>query len=491
VKLKVKKIDYSAGGLLVCVLNDKDAETMDIHANDRVYLHEGKKDGIAVVDINYGNVIKEGEIGLFVDVVDYLNLKTKYINVSLAKKLDSLWYIKKKLEGEKLKKDELNEIVKDIVENRLNEAERTYFVAGCFSNGLNKKETYHLTNAIVNHGSKLNIKSKIILDKHSTGGVAGNRATMIAVPIIAAAGYTIPKTSSRAITSASGTSDTMEVLAKVAFPIKKIENIVKKLNGCLVWGGGVDLASADDKLIKIRRPLSLDPEGLLLASIMAKKFAVGATHVLIDLPYGLGTKFANEKEAKKLKTKFVKLGKMLGMKVRVIISDGSDPVGNGIGPALEARDVVKVLRNDEGPLDLKEKGIYLAAMMLEMVGVKKAKKKARDILESGKAYERFKKIVEMQEGNIPDKIKDIKIGKFKRDYYAKKTGKIHGIDNKKLAKVCRIAGAPVDKGAGVYLEIKTHENVEKGQKLFTVYSNNKKRLDYAFDLCKEEKFIYQ
>ena len=483
-RLRIKELNYRTEGPLICVLNKKDAQNLDIHASDRVVIKGNKKEAIAVADINDGDIIKEGHIGIFYEVANYLGLEKGHVEVQLAKKLESLWFIRNKLEGKKLSKEQINEIVKDIVENRLNEAEMTYFVAGCFSHGMNMEETYDLTKAIVDHGSRLELNKKIILDKHCAGGIPGNRTTMIVVPIVAAAGFCIPKTSSRAITSAAGTSDTMEVLCNVSFPIKKIKEIVKKTNCCLIWGGGVDLAAADDRLIKVRRPLSLDPEGLLLASIMAKKNAVGANHVLIDLPIGTGSKFETPEKIKVLKNKFIKLGKMLGMKVTVILTDGRQPIGNGIGPALEAIDVLNVLQN-KGPNDLKEKSIYMAGLLLKMAGVKDSMRKARDILESGLAYEKMKEIIKAQNGNIFT-AEQIVVGKFIKDIIAKKSGKVKEINNKKISKICRIAGAPIDKGAGIYLYVHLKDNVKKGDKLFTVYSNSKKRLDYALRLVEDD-----
>ena len=483
-RLKIKELNYRTEGPLICVLNKKDALNLDIHASDRVVIKGNKKEAIAVADINEGDIIKEGHIGIFYEVGKYLGLEKGHVEVQLAKKLESLWFIRNKLEGKKLSKEEINEIVKDIVENRLNEGEMTYFVAGCFSHGMNMEETYNLTKAIVENGSKLELRKKIILDKHCSGGVPGNRTTMIIVPIIAAAGFCIPKTSSRAITSAAGTADTMEVLANVSFPIKKIKKIVKKTNCCIIWGGGVDLAAADDRLIKVRRPLSLDPEGLLLASIMAKKNAVGATHVLIDLPIGTGSKFETPGKIKTLKEKFIKLGKMLGMKVLVILTDGRQPIGNGIGPSLEAIDALNILQN-KGPNDLKEKSIYMAGLLLKMAGVKNGMKKARDILESGLAYEKMKEIIKAQEGNI-FRAEQVIIGKFHKDVISSKSGIVKEINNKKISKIARIAGAPIDKGAGLYLYVHLKNNVKKGDKLFTVYSNSRKRLDYACKLVEDD-----
>src|SRR5260221_13335846 len=155
--------------------------------------------------------------------------------------------IKKKLVGKRLSYDEIFAIMDEIANERLGPVLTTYFAAAGFTGGFNDEELHYLVEAMVATGPRLHFKG-IVADKHSTGGVAGTRTTMIVVPIIAAAGFQIPKTSSRAITSPSGTADTMEVLSPVTFTPKQIEGLVEKCGGCIVWGGHLGLAPADDML---------------------------------------------------------------------------------------------------------------------------------------------------------------------------------------------------------------------------------------------------
>ena len=324
----------------------------------------------------------------------------------------------------------------------------------------------------------------MIVDKHCIGGVPGNRTTMIVVPMLAAAGLTVPKTSSRSITSPAGTADTMEVLCPVSIDVKKMKKIVKKANACMVWGGGpMNLAAADDKLIKIRHPLSLDPEGMLLASILAKKAAVGATIVLIDIPLGKQTKIKTKKQARRLKKKFVAIGKKLGMRVKVVVTDGSKPIGNGIGPALEARDVLWLLRGDpRAPRDLRAKSLHVASVMMEMAGIKNPLETAHVMLETRLAYKKMQEIIKLQGGNPnidPDKIP---LGKFTHDIKADKTGIIDSINNKTISKIARVAGAPEDKGAGLYLHKTVGHRVAEGDVLFTIYAESEQKLGYALHI---------
>lgn len=476
--LKVKDIDIATGGSLISIIHYKDAEKLDLKETDRILLKKGKKEIITSLNISKSSKsIKEGEIGLFEELLDLLKVKKKdKIKVKPTHLPQSIELIKKKLDGKPLSKKEIDIFVKDLIENDLTEIELAYFVAACYNRDLSKKEIIDFTKAIVNKGSKIKFNKKVICDKHCIGGIANNRTTMIVTPILAAAGLTIPKTSSRSITSASGTSDTMEVLSKVNFDAKTIKNIVKKTNACMCWDGGIS-SNIDSKLIKVRHSLRLDPEGLMLISILAKKARVSSTHVLIDIPIGKTAKVCSLAKAKKLKKKFKELGKALGIKVKVIITDGSQPIGNGVGPNLEARDVLYILKRDpKAPKDLEKKSIMLANKLFKMT---KTKANAKEILESGLAYEKMKQIIKAQKGKPSIKPENIKVGKYKFDYKAPKRGIISEIDNKKINKIARLAGAPKDKEAGIYLYKHLNENVKRGEAIFTIYSENKEKLEYA------------
>ncbi len=489
-KLQVKDMEIETGGPLVATINKNDAEKMDLHPLDRAKIIKGKKIETVVLNISEtGAIVPEGKIGLCEEVMNSLKLKVgDHIRLVPTKKPLSLEYIKKKLDGFRLSKKEIDQIVWDIVHNKLSDIELTYFVAACYSHELDIRETTLLTKAMSRFGDILRIKRYPILDKHCVGGVCGNRTTMLIVPIVAACGVTIPKTSSRSITSPAGTADTMEVLANVSFSIKKMKKIVERTNACIVWGGALNLAPADDKIIRVERPLAIDAKSQLLASVMAKKASVSATHLLVDIPAGKGSKIGSMKKALSLKKDFEDLAKNLGIKIKVIITDGREPIGNGIGPALEARDVLWTLRNDKmTPLDLKRKSLMMAGLMLEMAG--KAAKGggyylAKKTLESGKAYKKMVEIIKMQEGKII-KPENIPLGQLSWDVRAKKTGIIKEINNITIARIARVAGAPQDKGAGIYLYKHIGDKVKKGEKVFTIYAYHKSKLDYAKELFRK------
>jgi len=486
-KLKVKDMDIATGGPLIAILNKEDAQKLDLHVMDRVKIKKDRKIETVVVDIAESKkAVKPGYIGVFEEVVDSLKLKhNDKVTISVARKPLSLEFIRKKLDGERLSKKEIDQIVWDIAHNKLSSVELTYFVAACYTNVMSIEETIMLTKAIVSQGNTLKLNKYPIIDKHCIGGLAGNRTTMVLVPIIAAAGLVMPKTSSRSITSPAGTADTMEVLAKVSFPMNKMKKVILETNGCIVWGGALNLAPADDKIISVEKPLGIDAESQLLASIMAKKHSVSSTHILIDIPIGKDAKVKNKAGALKLKKEFEVIGKRLRKHVKVIITNGSRPIGKGIGPALEARDVLWILKRDKKrPLDLENKCVKMAAEIFNMVGIKNGKKKALEILNSGKAYKKMVEIVKAQNGKVT-KPEQIKIGKFKFDAKSNKKGVVREISNSVVSKIARIAGAPVNKGAGIYIYKDVGNEVKKGEKLFTVYAESKQKLNYAKDVLKE------
>jgi len=477
-----RKIDIQVGSLFVCLLNEETAHHLDLHATDRVYMKNGPNEVIAILDISPR--MKNGEIGLYHETWNKLKVAKgdRRVSVEIARKPDSIAFIREKLDGKRLDEFKIGKIVKHIVHDRLSDIEITYFISGCYINGLDDKETVDLTKAIVKNGGRLKFKTKIVLDKHCIGGVPGNRTTLITVPICAAAGLLVPKTSSRAITSPAGTADTMEVIANVTNDADKLQKIANKIGAFISWGGGVDLAAADDRMIRLRNPMSLDPQGMLLASILAKKHSVSSSHVVIDIPYGPDVKVKTPKDAEPLKKRFEKIGTMLGMKMKVIMTDGKQPIGNGIGPMLECIDVMKVLKNDpDAPKDLRKKSLFIAGVALELTGKAKkgqGAKMAEEILKSGKAYKKLQEIIDAQ----GRKKVVLEPGKFTVDIKAFKNGTISYINNKMVSHYARLAGAPLNSGAGLFIRKFIGDKVKKGDALFTVHAENKSRLENTVQL---------
>ncbi len=490
-KFKVKDMDINTGGPLFVVLNQHDASDMDLYSGDRVLVKYKNKKITCIMDISESKkAVPEGYIGLMEEVLDKLCLldgkcliRGAEVEVFPNGKPESVKHIRDKLYGKELTYEELYHITDDITNDRLTDIEKTYFVAGTFTHGLSNEEIVNLTRAMVETGTRLKF-GKVTLDKHCVGGVPGNRTTMLVIPIVAAAGFTIPKTSSRAITSPAGTADTMECLAKVELSEQKIREVVRKTGACIVHGGSMNLAPADDKIIDIEHPISIDAEGQLLASVMAKKYSVSADHVLIDIPMGKNTKATTKKEAHHLKRMFQMVGRKLGMNVQVVITDGSQPIGRGVGPLLEARDVMAVLRNEpHAPQDLREKALQMAGLLLEMAGsYRDGQKIAEEILTSGKALRKMEQIIAAQ-----GKQKKMALGTHCHQVCSLHHGQIKAIDNEIIAKIARLAGAPKDKGAGLYIYKMVNDLVHKGETLYTIYAESKFKLDFALELVKENQ----
>lgn len=486
-ELLPKKIPMKVGHKFIAVLNQRTAHALDVQPADRLMLTNlrTKTSLSCILDVTESRDIRDNQVGLFVETWERLDVKRgDKIFTAIAEKPASSQYIRKKLDGKKLSVHEIESIVQDIVNDDLSDIEMTYFAAASYMKDLDDDETIALTKAIVRYGQKLHFRDRVIADKHCIGGVPGNRTTMLVVPIVVAAGVKMPKTSSRAITSPAGTADTMEVLANVTLDAKELVKITNRIGGFIAWGGGVDLAAADDRMIRVRYPMSLDPRGMLLASIMAKKFAVSANHVLIDIPIGPEVKVKTRRGAHDLKKDFEHIGRLLGMKVQVLITDGSQPIGNGIGPVLEVQDILKILKNEpSSPFDLREKALKMAGTILEMA--KKAKagngyRLACEMLTSGAAYLKLQEMIEAQGG----KRATPEVGAFQHHVTAEKAGNVHAISNKTIAHIARMAGAPQDKGAGVYLHKKVGEKVFAREPLYTIYAENKERLEQTVENLK-------
>ncbi len=466
-------------GRFIAVLSENDMKELGIHVSDRVKIIAGDKAATAIAD-STTTFVEKGEIALFQDLKKVLDVDDgSDVEVRVTKPPQSVKYIKKKMEGAALEDTEIRAIIEDVVDNNLSDVELTSYITSAYINGFTMDETVALTKAMVETGQNIDFGSDCV-DKHCIGGVAGN-TTMLVVPIVAAAGLTMPKTSSRAITSPAGTSDTMEVLAPVGFSIDELKAIVKKTGACMIWGGAVNLAPADDRIIRVEYPLSIDPEGQVLASVMAKKKSVGSDYVVIDIPVGDGAKISSMEEATSLAHKFIELGKRLDMAVECLITDGSAPIGAGIGPALEARDVMLALDN-RGPLDLINKSLDLAGALFELAEKApkgEGRKMAENILQSGKAMAKMREIIAAQGGNPDISADDIPVGQYTHEVTSAIRGSVRAINNKAISKVARMAGAPKDQGAGIYLHIGVGDEVEEGQPLYTIYSENENKLEEA------------
>jgi thymidine phosphorylase len=394
--------------------------------------------------------------------------------------VESLSHVRAKIYGRRLDAAAIDAIIRDVAERRYSDIHLSAFITACAGDHLNAEETIALTRAMVAVGERISWDRSPIVDKHSVGGLPGNRTTPIVVAIAVAAGLTMPKTSSRAITSPAGTADTMETLAPVNLDIPAMRRVVESEGGCIVWGGAMRLSPADDILIRVERPLDLDTEGQMVASILSKKAAAGATHVVIDMPVGATAKVRDEASARSLAILLTGVGAALGIECRIVMTDGAQPVGRCIGPALEANDVLAVLQGAAGaPGDLRERSIRLAGEVLELAGQADqgcGMRLARAILDDGRAWRKFQAICEAQGGmRRPPRAAHIQA------VTADRAGTVTLIDNRRLARIAKLAGAPMSPAAGLELHTPVGARVERGQPLFTIHAEARGELAYALN----------
>ena len=435
---------------------------------------------IAVLNIvDDEKIIATDELGLSEQTFSQFNgIENSTVHVNHATPPSSLRLVHEKIAGNRLGKKDFLSICNDIVNNRYSKIEITAFLVGCAEGGLERDEILYLTEAMVETGATLYWGESMVVDKHCIGGIPGNRTTMLIVPIVAAHGLLMPKTSSRAITSPSGTADTMEVLARVNLKQDELHYIAQHQRGFIVWGSTANLAPVDDILISVERPLALDSKGQMIASILSKKIAAGVSHLLIDIPVGPTAKIKTHNEALKLRKLFEYIGDQANLELEVIITDGYQPIGNGIGSSLEARDVMQVLQNDpRAPVDLKEKSLQMAGRILEFdpdIRGGQGYYLARDLLESGRALKKMEDIIALQ----GSKLISTRPAQFHFQVLAPVTGCVNAIDNLQISRIARMAGAPMDKLAGIDLHKKLNCPVNKNDPLYTI--NAEFNADFLF-----------
>lgn len=465
-------VAYMPAGCTLC-------KSEGFHALTRVAVSFNGKTVPATLNVTHNGLLHEGELGLSLSAENKLGLhENDRVTVEHLEPLNSIIHVRRKLNGEKLDQKAFSSIINDIVAEKYSNIYISAFVAACSGNKMSTEEICYLTRAMINAGSQLQWNEDVIADKHCIGGLPGNRTTLIVVPIIASLGIPIPKTSSKAITSPAGTADTMAVLTNVNLSLEDMQRMIRKEKGCIAWGGSIQLSPADDLIIKVEKALDIDCEGQMIASILSKKAATGSTHCVIDIPVGPTAKVKTYDAAEQLAEKIEYVADYIGMKVKIIFSDGLQPTGFGIGPSLEARDVLSVLKNlDNAPQDLRKRALSIASAMISMVwnqNKEQAYHTALNQLTSGKAYEKMIAICKGQGGfNEP------KQALYSKTIEAPFTGILDEIDNRKLATLAKLAGAPDSAEAGVDFMLKLHQKVEKGQPMFTIHANTTGELDYA------------
>ncbi|WP_439648350.1 thymidine phosphorylase family protein [Croceibacterium aestuarii] len=412
------------------------------------------------------------------------------VTVTHAPALESLASVRRRIYGNRLDALAVGAIVRDVAARRYTDVHLAAFLTASAAFPLDEQETIDLTGAMVDVGERLHWDSQIVIDKHCVGGLPGNRTTPIVVAIVAAHGLVIPKTSSRAITSPAGTADTMETLAPVDLDIATMRRVVETEGGCIAWGGAMHLSPADDIFVRIERELDVDTEGQLIASVLSKKIAAGSTHVVIDIPVGPTAKVRSDASARRLAERISSVADHFGLSATCILTDGSQPVGRGIGPALEAHDVLAVLRNmRKAPDDLRTRAATLAGAALEIGGKiapGEGAAAALATLADGRAWAKFRAICEAQGGmRTPPQASHF------HPLIAPHAGRIVHINNRKLARLARLAGAPEAKAAGIYLHACLGQEIGQGQPLLDIHAESSGELAYGLEYARRSPDIIE
>ena len=471
----------------VIMVNESAVRVGDLgfHPLDRVHVFGAdphttlRHEVIGVLNFCRDELIAPEEIGLSDDAFADLGLpEGTVVHATHAPAPRSVDLVRHKLRGERLDRAAFDAILADVIKHRYSKIELSMFVLACALRRLDLEELVDFTQAMIAAGSRLDFGAGPIADKHCIGGVPGHRTTMVVVPILAALGVTMPKTSSRAITSPAGTADTMGVLAHVALTPLELHRVVDQVGACIAWGGALDLAPADDILITVERPMELDTESQMVASILAKKKTAGATHAIIDIPVGTSAKVRSHAEAEELATLFRTVGERIDLRLDVIVTEARGPIGWGIGPRLEALDVLAVLRREAGaPADLREKALFLAARLLEMVGAVAPAggyRAAQQALDSGAAERVFTRIVEAQGAKtLPPAAPHRHVVPSPDD------GRIREIDCWRIARVAKFAGAPANVAAGVKLLRTIGDVVAKGEPIYEIHAQSAAQLEFG------------
>lgn len=455
-------------------------------SRSRVQVRYRDKTVIATLNVVTGELLAHNEASLSESAWVLLDAQEgDDIAFSHPDPVASLSLVRAKIYGKRMDEAGMGAIIRDIADRKYSDIHLSAFITACAGDRLDTAETAALTKAMIAVGRRIFWGHTPIVDKHCVGGLPGNRTTPIVVAIVAAYGLTMPKTSSRAITSPAGTADTMEMLAPVMLNAAAMRRVVEREGGCIVWGGAVQLSPADDILIRVERPLDLDSEGQMVASILSKKAAAGSSHVIVDMPVGLTAKVRSTEAAHALRALMMEVGRAVGLDVRVAITDGSQPVGRGIGPALEAHDVLAVLRDEpHAPRDLRDRAVSLAGQIIEVAGNAPpgmAVELAYDLLASGRAWGKFQAICDAQGG-----MRDPPRAAHTHPITADVEGRVARIDNRRLARAAKLAGAPQAPAAGLQLHTPLGARVERGQPMFTLHAQAPGELAYALEYLRSQ-----
>lgn len=493
--LAAKKLDINSGDEFICLINELDAQQygIGVNAGDRVEIKWNGIDEPLIVTIDTTqSLVGEGEVGIYQDIWQKYELKDKdAVTITLLDKSEALASIKKKLLGEKLNYQDFYFIMRDIANGRLSDILTSFFISSGYSPGFDREEILLMTKALAMTGDVLKFKGQVA-DKHSIGGVAGKGITPLVVPIVSANGVIVPNTSTRAVTSASATTDMLEVIMPMSFEKRQLEEMVDQIGAFMVWGGGLDLAPADDAIIKIQKFLGIESIDKFVSSILAKKIAQGVNNVVFDVPVGKGAKIDVE-HFNEVKTMFESIGAEFGINVKIHRRDVKWIDGNAVGPSLECKEFLKVYEQAEDrSLQLEHDAIDMAGSLLELLGKApegQGFKLAQETLLSGKAEEKLRQIIRAQGGDPEVGSNSLELGGIVHEFKATRSGILDSINNKKVFEVAKALGNPRIKEAGLYFHVKQGQEVKTGDTIVTLYATSDVRLELGKKVMEQENIF--
>lgn len=478
---KVIKIDVTNWDWIVAILNDEQARQFWITSNDKISLI--RKGEEYVVDVALSSHVNPWEIGATNELLNVYPIQEwDRVLISFVKNNPlSIQAIRKKLLWKKINKEEIEAIVEDIQNNKLSDLALAYYTATSFFYKADIDELVYTTKATAYTWDMYRFPG-IVASKYCIGWVSWNETTMIVVPLLASLGITVPKTFSRSITSPAATGECVDVLMQSELKKADIIRLVEEHGCCLAWNGNLNLAPANDRIIRVSAPIGIEPYARMISSIMAKNYAMWVSHCLIDIPVWPTAKVTNKKDAKKMAKRFKTIGNALGIKTEATITKAEQPIWNWVGAVLQVREVLRVLQqHPDRAFDLEQKALDLAAQLLVLCWVSKfyasAYKIAKNQLISGKAWEKLKDVIRGQNGENPGILsEELVLWKHTFEVQAQVTWKVRAIDMKHLNNVARMLWAPTDPTAWVYLCKKLWDKVKEGEVLMICYANSDHKL---------------
>lgn len=401
--------------------------------------------------------------------------------------MNILEIIEKKREKVELTKEELEYFIKEYVEGKIADYQAAALIMAIFLNGMTKQETTDLTLAMANSGEILDLSkiNKIIVDKHSTGGV-GDKVSICLLPLVASLGVPVAKMSGRGLGFTGGTVDKLESIPgyKTDISINKFIENVENI-GISMISQTLNLAPADKKLYALRDSIScVESIPLIASSIMSKKIASGADKIVLDVTVGKGAFMKNIENAEQLANEMIEIGKLANREVVCVLTSMEEPLGNAIGNNLEVKEAINFLKG-EMPQDLKEVVLELGAYMIKLAGLgenlEDNKKRMLENIQNGKAFNKLKEMVQNQGGNVSylEDTDKFEKAKFIEKIFANQDGYIQEINAEEIGKAACSLGAGrikkednIDHSVGIILDKKIGAKVKKGELLAQIYSND-------------------